>query len=79
MTASIWAECFELKLQPLEKEQESYKLVLNGGNLVFKSTRSSIMVSERLKSHGEGPFLMNFIGDQTIPATEIAGSYFQVN
>jgi hypothetical protein len=79
MTASIWAECFDLKLRPLEKEQDAYKLVLNGGNLVFKSTRSSIMVSERLKSHGEGPFLMNFIGDQTIPATEIAGSYFQVN
>jgi hypothetical protein len=78
-TASTWSEYFQLKLRPLEKEQEAYMLVLNGGNLVFKSTRSSMVVAERLKSHGEGPFLMNFVGDQIIPATEIAGSYFQVN
>ncbi|MED1204508.1 VOC family protein [Heyndrickxia acidicola] len=77
-TANRWADCLGLRMSPLEKEKETHKLVLNGGDLIFTSSKNN-RVSEYLERHGEGPFLMKFIGDKPLPAAEISGAYFQVN
>ena len=77
-----WSRFFGLKKSSPYVDEElkatCIQLSLGGGNLTFASPSGDGFLSDYLNQRGEGPFLLRLLGEQSISAQEILGSYYQV-